>query len=87
MMVATRRQAELIVRDPRVQGGEPTVRGTRVTVRAIVLAHVRYRGDLKRIARAFTLDEPAVTAALAFYEANKLEIDQIIAENERTIAG
>ena len=86
-MVTTRRGSGLIVRDPRIQGGEPTIRGTRVPVRSIVLAHERYAGDRARVAQAFTVDEAAVAAALAFYEANKAEIDRIISENARAIAG
>jgi hypothetical protein len=56
-------------------------------VRSIVLARDRYRGDLARVARAFAVDEAAVAAALAFYDAHRAEIDRIIAENERAIAG
>jgi uncharacterized protein (DUF433 family) len=86
-MVTSKSTPRLIVRNPRIQGGEPTIRGTRVPVRSIVLARDRYEGDLARVARAFTVDEAAVRAALAFYEAHKAEIDRIIDENERAIAG
>ena len=86
-MVTTRSEAQLIVRNPRIQGGEPTIRGTRVPVRSVVVARDRYHGDLVQVAQAFGVDEAAVSAALAFYEANKAEIDRVIAENERAIAG
>jgi uncharacterized protein (DUF433 family) len=86
-MVTRRSGAALIVRDPTIQGGEPVIRGTRVPVRSIVLARDRYRGDLTRVARAFTVDEAAVKAALAFYKTHKAEIDRIIDGNERAIAG
>jgi uncharacterized protein (DUF433 family) len=86
-MVMTRTGSRLIVRNPRVQGGEPTIRGTRVPVRSIVVARDRYHGELARVAQAFAVDEAAVRAALAFYDANKAEIDRIIDENERAIAG
>ena len=86
-MVTTRSASRLIVRNPRIQGGEPVIRGTRVPVRSIVLARDRYQGDLARVARAFTVDAAAVAAALAFYDAHKAEIDRIIDENERAIAG
>jgi uncharacterized protein (DUF433 family) len=85
-MVTTRSGSPLIVRDPKIQGGEPTIRGTRVPVRSIVLAHRRYAGDCARVARAFTVDERAVTIALTFYNDHKAEIDRIIDENERAIA-
>ena len=86
-MVTTGSASQLIVRDRRIHGGEPVIRGTRVPVRSIVLAHERYAGDLARIAGAFTVDEAAVRAALAFNRANKAEIDRIIDENERATAG
>jgi uncharacterized protein (DUF433 family) len=86
-VASTRASSQLVVRNPRIQGGEPTIRGTRVPVRSIVVARDRYDGDLARVAQAFTIDEDAVRAALAFYEANKAEIDRIIDENERAIAG
>jgi uncharacterized protein (DUF433 family) len=72
-----------IVRNPRICGGEPTVVGTRVPVRSIVLQWQHYR-DLERVRRAFPrLDAEAIKVALAFYEANREEIDRLIEENER----
>lgn len=71
-----------IVRDPRVLDGEPTVQGTRVPVRSIILAH-QYYGDVARVCQAYpSLDRAAVEEALAFYRANLAEIDRYIAENE-----
>ena len=71
-----------IVRDPKILGGEPTVRGTRVPVRSIVISNARYGGNLEQVCRAFSLDPETVKAALAFYEANRSEIDWHIRENE-----
>ena len=71
-----------IVRNPRILDGEPTVAGTRVPVRSIVLTQRLY-GDLSRVLQAFPmLDRAAVDAALAFYAANREEVDRAIAENE-----
>ncbi len=55
-----------IVRDPVVVGGEPTVQGTRVPVRSIVVLYQLY-GDTERLRRAFPrLDDDDVDEALAF---------------------
>jgi uncharacterized protein (DUF433 family) len=37
-MLTTRRDHQLIVRDPVILGGEPIIRGPRVPVRSIVLS-------------------------------------------------
>jgi uncharacterized protein (DUF433 family) len=71
-----------IVRDARILGGEPTVKGTRVPVRAIVLTR-RHAAETEHLCRAFPmLTRTDVEAALAFYEANREEIDRFIAEDE-----
>ncbi len=55
-----------IVRDPAICGGEPVVRGTRVTVRT-VLASLAEGTSVAEILRDFpTLDETAVRAIIAF---------------------
>ena len=82
-MVKTGTDMHLIVRNPRVQGGEPVLRGTRVPVRSIVIASEEYAGDLARIGHAFSVDVAAVRAALAYYEQHQAEIDQIIKGHER----
>ncbi|HUG63124.1 MAG TPA: DUF433 domain-containing protein [Methylomirabilota bacterium] len=72
----------MIVRNARVQGGEPVIRGTRVPVRSVALA--RQEGlDPPAIAREFCLDLSAVQAALAYYEAHRKEIDRIVDLHER----
>ena len=71
-----------IVRDPRILSGEPTVKGTRVSVRAVVLA-LRYDGSLAEVEQHFPhVDRAAIEEALAFYEANRAEIDRYIRENQ-----
>ena len=70
-----------IVHDPEIVGGEATVRGTRVPVRSIVLMYRLYH-DIDRLRRAFPrLDSGAIADALAYYEANRDEIERYIAEN------
>jgi uncharacterized protein (DUF433 family) len=55
-----------IVRDPALCGGEPVVRGTRVTIRT-VLASLAEGLSVEEIVMEFpTLDEAAVRAIIAF---------------------
>jgi uncharacterized protein (DUF433 family) len=71
-----------IVRDPHILGGEPTIRGTRIPVRSIVLFR-RFEGDLAHIFEAFPRLTPEdVDEALAFYDANRDDIDRYIHENQ-----
>lgn len=82
-MVETGADLQLIVRNPRVQGGEPVIRGTRVPVRSIVIASEEYAGDVGRVAHSFSVDIAAVQAALAYYAQHCDEIDRIIERQER----
>lgn len=62
-----------IVRDPAICGGEPIIRGTRVTVRT-VLASLAEGMTVPEILRDFpTLDEPSVRAVIAFAAASAEE--------------
>lgn len=55
-----------IVRDPAVCGGEPVIKGTRVTIRT-VLASLAEGLSVEEIVKEFpTLDEAAVRAIIAF---------------------
>ncbi|HEY7062244.1 MAG TPA: DUF433 domain-containing protein [Chloroflexota bacterium] len=71
-----------MVRNPLVLGGEPTVAGTRVPVRSIVIAWQLHQ-DLDRVCRAYPmLSRGDVEEALTFYDLHRGEIDRYIAENE-----
>jgi uncharacterized protein (DUF433 family) len=71
-----------IVRQPGVQGGEPIVDGTRVPVRALVVAH-RLTPDVAYLATAYPSLTPAlIQEALDFYRDNQAEVDRLIRENE-----
>ena len=62
-----------IVRDPAICGGEPVVRGTRVTVRT-VLASLAEGMTVAEILRDFpTLNEAGVKAVIAFAAASAEE--------------
>jgi uncharacterized protein (DUF433 family) len=74
-------QASAVVRDRRVLGGEPTLRGTRIAVRSIVLAAQEYGGP-EGVLKAYPHLQPdAVNEALAYYEQHREEIDDYIREN------
>jgi uncharacterized protein (DUF433 family) len=71
-----------IVRNPRILEGEPTIAGTRVSVRIIVQT-LQQDQDMALVLKAFPmLDRAAIEEAMAFYEANRAEIDRYIQENE-----
>ena len=70
-----------VVRHPGILGGEPVVRGTRISVRSVVLAAREY-GAPEGVVEAYPQLTPVeVSDALAFYEAHKAEIDQYIEAN------
>jgi uncharacterized protein (DUF433 family) len=73
----------LITRDPALRGGRPILAGTGVSVRTIAIESNRGLSP-----EEITSDRPPLTlaqvyAALAFYHANKQEIDTDIAAEER----
>jgi uncharacterized protein (DUF433 family) len=62
-----------IVRDPRVCGGEPVIKGTRVTLRT-VLASLAAGASAEEILADFpTLPEDSIRAAMAFAAASATE--------------
>jgi len=73
----------LIVRDPHVRGGRPTIAGTGVSVRRIV-GWYKLGWTPDETVREFPhLNLAQVYAALAFYHLNKDEIEEDIADEER----
>jgi uncharacterized protein (DUF433 family) len=83
MQTVPKREAARIIRDPRICGGDPVVAGTRVPVHSVVIQW-RYYHDVDRLIQAFPrLDAAAIKTALAFYEANRAEIDRLIEEHEQ----
>ena len=58
------------------------MKGTRIPVWVLVLYH-RGHQDIERLLEAFpSLDRSAIEEALAYYEANRAEIERSIAEND-----
>lgn len=75
-----------IVRDPRIHGDEPVVRGTRVPVRAIVVAW-RAEPDMTTMLAAYPrVTEDGILEALAYYEAHRAELDERIRAQLAAIA-
>jgi uncharacterized protein (DUF433 family) len=69
-----------IVQDPHIQGGEPVVKGTRITVASVMLAE-REWGGVDGVLYAYPqLTAEQVADALAFYLEHREEIDQYIRE-------
>jgi uncharacterized protein (DUF433 family) len=64
---------QFIVRDPKICGGEPVLRGTRVTLRT-VLASLVEGAKVEEILEDFpSLTEPAIRAVIAFAAASAEE--------------
>lgn len=62
-----------IVRDPKISGGQPTIRGTRITLRT-VLASLAEGATLEEILKDFpTLTVEALRAVIAFAAASAEE--------------
>jgi uncharacterized protein (DUF433 family) len=71
-----------IVRNPEILAGEPTIKGTRIAVRNIVVA-IRYTPTVEELLEDYpTLSRDAIEEAFAFYDDHRAEIDRYIAEND-----
>ncbi len=72
-----------IVMDTDILDGEPIVEGTRIPVRAIVLAWESEGHDVKRVVERFQpLSKADAKVALRYYESNREQIREYIAEND-----
>lgn len=78
MALAQPFQFPRIIRDSRIQGGEPVVRGTRVPVRAVVVAWREYRNMPTMLEAYPRLTEQDITEALVYYEAHRREMDELL---------
>jgi uncharacterized protein (DUF433 family) len=71
-----------IVRDPRILSGEPIIRGTRISVRAVVLA-LQFDDSMEEVERHYShVEREALEEAVAFHAANRAEIDRHIRQNQ-----
>jgi uncharacterized protein (DUF433 family) len=73
----------LISRTPGLHGGRPCIAGTGVTVRRIAVLHNAGEAPEEIAANFGHLSLAHVHAALAYYYANKAEIDADLAAEER----
>jgi len=72
----------LITRDSALRGGRPIIAGTGTCVRTIAVANNQGLSPEEIVADRPQLSLAQVYAALAYYHANKLEIDADIAAEE-----
>jgi uncharacterized protein (DUF433 family) len=71
-----------IVRDRAVCGGEPTIRGTRFTVRAVVQYVLREGLSPEELVFDFGhLNLASIYDALSYYYDHKAEVDRLLEEN------
>ena len=76
-----------IERNPRIQGGEPVVKGTRVTVASVVVAE-REWGGVDGVRYAYPhLTGDQIADALAYYLEHRGEIDRYLRENADATEG
>src|SRR6202043_300085 len=83
MSVAFAEIGPLITRDPALRGGRPIVAGTGVSVRTIAVENNRGLSPEGIAPDRPPLSLAQIYAALAFYHANKQEIDADVAAEER----
>jgi uncharacterized protein (DUF433 family) len=80
-MVREQTKPRAIVCNPRILFGEPTVEGTCISVRTIVIANYAFGGVEQVQEQLPTLSIPDIEEALRYYRAHRDEINQFIAEN------
>jgi len=83
MSVAFAEIGALITRDPALRGGRPIIAGTGICVRTIEVENNRGLTPEEIAADRPPLSLAQIYAGLAFYHANKQEIDSYIAAEER----
>ena len=77
-----------VTRTEGVCGGEPVIRGTRFTVRAIVAYVLRFGMVVEEVVREWPHLAPAqVYDALSYYYDHKDEIDELTCRNEVSFDG
>ena len=72
-----------VIRDPKIQGGEPIIRGTRFPVRSVVFYVIKEGMLPEELAREFPqLSLSSIYDALSYYYDNKEEIENLL-ENQK----
>lgn len=81
--MATISTVRRVVEDPNILDGEPTLHGTRIPVRAVILAWRDHHHDVKRIQPLFTsLTKADLEEAIRYYAQHRERIDEYIAAND-----
>jgi uncharacterized protein (DUF433 family) len=71
-----------IVKTPGICGGKPRIDGHRITIQNVAIWHDRLGWTADEIANAYDIDLADVYAALAYYFANREQVDHSIEENQ-----
>ena len=80
--IVTKIEHSYIVKNPKIQGGEPIIKGTRFPVRSVVFYVVKEGMLPEQLVNEFKyLNLPAVHDALSYYYEHRLEIDRLIEQN------
>lgn len=73
----------LIIRNPKICQGRPTILGTRIAVSNIVELHYLLKWDMQKIRDEYPyISEEQITAALEYYENHTKEIDNYLQEEK-----
>ncbi len=71
-----------IVCNPDILAGEPTIAGSRISVRVIVQTACYARDTVELYGAHPTITPEAIEEAIAYYETHRGEIDHFIKENK-----
>ncbi len=69
---------DLIAVDPAIRNGQPCIAGTGLRVTDLVIAHIFHRRTPDELAADYALSLAQVYSALAYYYANKYDLDLAI---------
>lgn len=75
-MAATVLSIDVIVSDPQIRRGRPSIAGRRVTVSDLVSRYLHFDTSPEELAVQFSLNLGQVYAALAYYYTHKADIDE-----------
>jgi len=82
-MPATIAQYRYIVKDKKIHGGEPVIKGTRFPVRSVVFYVIKEGMLPEELVKEFPqLTLPAVYEALSYYYDHRDEIEALMAEQK-----
>jgi len=80
--MATKTLDQRIVKTPGICGGKPRIDGHRITIQNVAIWHDRLGWTADEIASSYDIDLTDVYAALAYYFANREQVDHSIEENQ-----